>query len=262
MNKRIRESMTGEYVQYALVLGIGACIGIGFYSHFTGRADRQAGQGTIEGAGNNVARSPDGNPGNAVEPTESWEEARAGALQALAEMSAVLSNMDSNTSPVPLSPQPEQAVSPLPVLQNLPPAQPDPPPVMIPLSLPMNGEAAWHVSGEPVGPLEIKTAQGSHYYVRIADASNGRPVLDVFIRSGQSVNIEVPVGQYVIKYASGNVWYGPEQERLFGPDTVFGKADRIFSFSYNGNRIQGYSITLYAVPNGNLSTSRIPRQSF
>ena len=36
----------------------------------------------------------------------------------------------------------------------------------------------------------------------------------------------------------------------------------MFDFRREGNSITGYSITLYAVPGGNLSTTRIGRDNF
>lgn len=237
MKNWVRQMIGSEYTRNLLALVAGACLG---YGYCAGRVDRQARQKAIE-----------------------WETTRGRALKTLAELRGAISNINRAAPPVVLDSQEDQADSPWQNPQHAPPLQPDvPEPSLTPLPLPMNGEAVWYVSGESVGPLEIKAAHGRHYFVRVADSMNGSPVLDVFIRSGESVNIEIPLGQYVIKYASGNTWYGSEQDKLFGPETVCSKADRVFAFSFSGDQVQGYSITLYAVPNGNMSTSRIPRDNF
>lgn len=84
--------------------------------------------------------------------------------------------------------------------------------------------------------------------------------MTIFIRSGSSASLKVPLGIYGIKYASGLVWYGYDD--LFRSDTYCGKADKDFKFEVDGDQIAGYSISLNLVPNGNLNTSRISAYDF
>ena len=72
--------------------------------------------------------------------------------------------------------------------------------------------------------------------------------------------MRVPFGTYVVKYASGQKWYG--YKHLFGPNTAYNKADSTFAFRREGNQIKGFSITLYAVEGGNLSTLPIKPNDF
>ena len=76
-----------------------------------------------------------------------------------------------------------------------------------------------------------------------------------FIRSGGVVDIDVPVGTYEIKYATGRQWYGTSY--LFGPETVYSKADSTFTFSFDGYQYSGYTVELIMQQNGNLRTSGI-----
>lgn len=82
----------------------------------------------------------------------------------------------------------------------------------------------------------------------------------MFIQGGKSEQIEAPLGTYILKYASGETWYG--YAHLFGPTTVYSKADKLFSFTFDGNGYSGYTVTLYNVINGNLRTSRISADDF
>ena len=74
------------------------------------------------------------------------------------------------------------------------------------------------------------------------------------------MNIDVPLGNYIVKYAAGDRWYG--YEHLFGPETGYSKAGEVFSFAVVGNKISGYTITLYKVRNGNLHTQTIRKEDF
>lgn len=126
--------------------------------------------------------------------------------------------------------------------------------------LPHSGSVTRFTDGEAVAPFQIKAAQGSHYLLKLVDASSGSPVLTVFVQSGTTVEVAVPLGTYKVRYAAGSIWYG--YEHLFGPETSYSKADKTFTFEVNGNQINGFSITLYKVPHGSLHTSRINMADF
>jgi len=126
--------------------------------------------------------------------------------------------------------------------------------------LPQNSTLRVFTNAERVAPFEIKTAVGSHYYVKVVIPGQKTPVLDVFVRSGATVNVDVPLGAYEVRYASGDSWFG--YEYLFGPDTAYAKADKVFTFEVDGNHVVGYTITLYKVPDGNLSTSAMKPEDF
>lgn len=128
------------------------------------------------------------------------------------------------------------------------------------LPLPTSGTIRRYTGAEGVAPLEIKTSSGSNYLVKLEDMSTGNNILDVFVRGGSTVNIQVPLGTYRLKYAAGQTWYG--YEHYFGPSTGYSKADSAFRFYNDGYRLSGYTVTLYQVQNGNLSTSRLSPNQF
>ncbi len=56
---------------------------------------------------------------------------------------------------------------------------------------------------------------GSNTYVQFSDADTGVVRGDAFIEPGKNVNIKLPEGSYVVRFASGSTWYGLTS--LFGP---------------------------------------------
>jgi len=137
------------------------------------------------------------------------------------------------------------------------------PPSLPSQPLPRSGEINTHIPGvygSMDAPFEIKTSAGSNYLLKMEHWDSGRDILDVFVRSGETIEIKVPVGKYRVKYASGQTWYGSEE--LFGPRTSYSKADQPFEFRKTYNGYNGYTITLYRVRNGNLRTSNIGASDF
>ena len=91
-------------------------------------------------------------------------------------------------------------------------------------------------------------------------AATDRETLTIYIRGGDTVEVDVPLGSYEIRYAAGDTWYG--EDELFGPETSYNKADDLFTFSDTGYQISGYTITLYQVVNGNLETIPLDKDRF
>lgn len=114
-------------------------------------------------------------------------------------------------------------------------------------------------SAERVAPLEIKTRPGANYYLKIVDLRNVE-VLTLYVHGGDAMEIDVPLGSYEIRYASGQTWYG--EQSLFGPNTTYSKADSVFYFGDDGYRISGYTVELIPQIDGNLRTHIISPQSF
>lgn len=134
----------------------------------------------------------------------------------------------------------------------------DIPPV---LSKPAHGAVKWY--GPPqagVVPFEIKTSSGSSYFVKFVDVTTGTNVLGIFVEGGRDLSTTVPQGRYLLKYASGQRWYGYED--YFGNDTAYSKASSTFDFRVDEERASGYSITLNKVKNGNMRSSQIIKAEF
>ncbi len=130
----------------------------------------------------------------------------------------------------------------------------------LPLPLPANGATHKYSSGEGIAPLRIITRPGGYYFVKLVDWESNLPVMTFFIHSGKTVDVDVPLGSYKLKYAAGQSWYG--EEDLFGLDTIYSQAEKKFVFKIDGNQISGYSVELILQPQGNLSTKRIAKSDF
>lgn len=127
--------------------------------------------------------------------------------------------------------------------------------------LPKNGAARQYFTEEAIAPLKIVTKEsGQHYFVKIVDWYSGELVLTIFIRSGQSVNVDLPLGSYKIKYATGKQWYG--KTYLFGHETTYNEADKKLDFEVRGSQVLGYTIELFLQRHGNLITKKISAAQF
>jgi hypothetical protein len=123
---------------------------------------------------------------------------------------------------------------------------------------------AW---GDDVADFTIRTAAGSNYFVKLEDLS-GRPARAYFVHGGSTISYKVPLGTFVLKYASGKSWCS--ETELFGSDTATNQADRFFDFDRQvtedatGITTSTSDITVELIlrPGGNLRTHAIPRSQF
>jgi hypothetical protein len=131
------------------------------------------------------------------------------------------------------------------------------------LAMPATGIMQSYDSTDAVAPLEIRTRFGSgNYYVKISRIVGGRLILSrtAFIRDGGTLETQMPLGDYEIRYANGENWYGTE--RLFGKRTSYSKADEVFRFQKESDGISGFTIELYKQVNGNLRTDPLTAGEF
>ena len=148
------------------------------------------------------------------------------------------------------------------VSRSAPVIKPKPEPVFNEPSVPTprSGIVRRYTSLPGRASLKIQTSAGSNYLVKIASSSDQRKaIMDIFIRGGNLVEVDAPIGKYIIKYAYGpsdGSWYG--YQYLFGPDTEYHEADRVFHIQ----KEYGYEITLYRVQGGNLRTKEISKDKF
>jgi hypothetical protein len=121
--------------------------------------------------------------------------------------------------------------------------------------------------GKDIATLTIKTAVGRNYFIKLDDLS-GRTARSYFIRGGFNETFSVPLGAFILKYATGDSWCG--ENDYFGPDTVYNQADDTFTFEQrtrqeaDGVTISTSAITVELIlqPHGNLSTRQISQAQF
>ncbi len=108
------------------------------------------------------------------------------------------------------------------------------------------------------GPLTIRTRPGSgNFYVKLVKQFSNETTMVIFIRDGETAgDVDVPVGSYELRYASGRTWYG--EDDLFGEETSYSKAASDFTFGDG----EGYTVELYKQLNGNLQTHPVNKNNF
>ena len=128
------------------------------------------------------------------------------------------------------------------------------------VSIPFSGKEQNYTTSPQLAPFSIQTSGNTNYFIKLKDAYSNETIMDFFIRGGDNITTKVPLGTYKIVYASGKKWYG--KKHLFGKKTLYSKADATFNFIRTSNGINGYTITLYIVANGNLNTSYLSPSEF
>lgn len=130
-----------------------------------------------------------------------------------------------------------------------------------PLNRPDNGYIFEEPGEEALAPLSILTQGENDYYIVLDPLNNAVwNKMSFYVRGGQSAKVFVPLGDYEIYYATGSAWYGLDD--LFGSDTLYRKCDDTFEFYEDGDSYQGWTLTLYPQPNGNLDTETISANEF
>ena len=137
----------------------------------------------------------------------------------------------------------------------------DNPHLLVEQTFPSNGTIVSYTDDEAIAPLEIVTSSDdTYYFLKLSDYSTDTDVMAVFIQPGQTVDINVPLGSYQIKYATGDIWYG--EEDLFGPNTSCSKLADVFDFTISGDTVYGYTIELIMQTDGNLGIDGLSINDF
>jgi hypothetical protein len=127
------------------------------------------------------------------------------------------------------------------------------------LPFPNNGQMQVFTDKELLAPLSIVTSFDKNCFFKFYDTKENL-IFTLFIRKNSSLNVKVPLGEYNVKYASGDEWYGVD--KLFGFTTNIYQFDKKLIFYREGNAINGHTLTLNEVVNGNLSKKNISKASF
>jgi hypothetical protein len=125
---------------------------------------------------------------------------------------------------------------------------------------PITGVYQSFSDGDAEAPLTVRTEAGANYLVKLQDAASGADIVLFFIRGSEGLQARVPLGNFVLKYATGQFWCNDAD--LFGPDTVVNRAQDTFRFYRDGSRVIGNTIELIPQIGGNLDMHRIPRSQF
>ncbi len=114
-----------------------------------------------------------------------------------------------------------------------------------------------------LAPFQVTTPEGDDmYYLKLSNPNSKRDAeLIIFMRAGSTYRTDVPLGTFVLRYATGPVWYG--DKNLFGPcETRFHEADAKLEFSKSGNSLRGHKIELIKQVGGNLDSVELDEEAF
>lgn len=109
-------------------------------------------------------------------------------------------------------------------------------------------------------PICLYQEDASEYFELKAELDAKYRYIKFYARSESLVEIEVPLGEYEIYYATGKNWCG--EDELFGENTVYVKCDGTFSFFRDGSDVVGWKLELTPITNGNLDTDTIDASDF
>jgi len=141
------------------------------------------------------------------------------------------------------------------------PDTPDEEPATPLVEQPFRHGLLWNRTGRSaIAPFEVRSRTGQLYMLKLVDAATGNDAVALLARGGQTLTLDVPVGNYRLKYCVGSTWYG-EADR-FGPGQSCTVADDVFEFRISGNYVEGNTVTLYTVSNGNLETRSLNPDDF
>lgn len=110
-----------------------------------------------------------------------------------------------------------------------------------------------------LAPLEVRTAPGSNYFLKVRNWTDHEDVLTAFIRGGEKFETDMPLGKYEVCYSVGTQWYGPILD--FGRFTAF-RCESSFEFTADATGYDGHTIELIFQRNGNLETGPMAGEDF
>ncbi len=118
---------------------------------------------------------------------------------------------------------------------------------------PESGAVLAGIKGE-YGTVTVR-AGDSPALVKIVSLSDPKNALTVYVRAGETAAVHVKDGNYTLRYATGDKWYG--EDELFGSATRFYSVDTVLRFSTDrvGRDIfsQNYRVEISASADGAIS---------
>jgi len=124
-----------------------------------------------------------------------------------------------------------------------------------------NGQIFEYPRDERVAPLSVTASFSYNYYIYLDCITNPDNDMAFFVKRGNTVKLDVPLGTYRVYYATGDIWYGTQH--LFGSSTIYCKCDGTFNFYISSDGYySGYTLELIEQHNGNLDTETVNPSEF
>jgi hypothetical protein len=110
-----------------------------------------------------------------------------------------------------------------------------------------------------VAPFEVETESGLDYLVKLQRSDERTSALWFYLIGGRNFQTKVPLGTYVLKYVAGSRWCGL---RFYFGNKQAQRGKTSLTFSEDARGLNGNTVTLYGVPQGNFETDAIPLSEF
>lgn len=124
---------------------------------------------------------------------------------------------------------------------------------------PQNGKTFTNTVNWGYGEFTV-SASSHDACIKLENVTDPSKNILFYVRAGEDATVNVKDGRYIVKYTSGEYWFG--QDSMFGKHASFARAEDILEFTTTSTQYTVISITLYTVYNGNLETSEIDPEDF
>ena len=128
-----------------------------------------------------------------------------------------------------------------------------------------NGSVIRRGFGQGDGTLRVENGTDSDAVVKLVDSTLGALVVEFYVRHGQTASVDqIPDGTFQVIFAGGDDWDSEAQG--FTRDVSFAAFDKRFDFTTKRTGYEvdysSFTLTLHAVPHGNLSSQPISAADF
>jgi hypothetical protein len=110
-----------------------------------------------------------------------------------------------------------------------------------------------------LAPLVIHTPPDSNYFFKVIGPNN-QTIGTFFIRGGDTISVDAPLGSFTLHYAYGKTWYGLAY--LFGPETRYTQLEGSMDFTRHGENVEGVELTLIKQEHGNMGDRALAPEDF
>ena len=111
-------------------------------------------------------------------------------------------------------------------------------------TLPSNGHVFYSKYYYKPCQFEVTNKDSRAYYMKFVDIYTGADVITFFVRANSKATIDIPTGDFELRYAVGSTWYG--EDDLFGPDTRYAKDKEYYPFECDDYSSTIWQVSFYA----------------
>lgn len=117
-------------------------------------------------------------------------------------------------------------------------------PPLVAKTLPSNGHVFYSKNYYKPCQFEVTNKDTRSYYMKFVDIYTGEDIITFFVRANSKATIDMPTGDFELRYAVGSTWYG--ETDLFGPDTRYAKDKEYYPFESDDYSSTIWQVSFYA----------------